>query len=107
MRTLIILLCLLVSLRTWAARELEWDDLVPADYDANAVYEQLFSKIYGDKPPEDVDDGDARGEHDLFGLCRQEAQGGKRVTSYGFGDPEGRVSPALELAREFRGLLGR
>ena len=62
MRTLIILLCLLVSLPTWAARELEWDDLVPADYDANAVYEQLFSKIYGDKPPEDVDDGDARGE---------------------------------------------
>ena len=39
MRSLIICLCLLVSLPGWAARELEWDDLVPADYDVNQVYE--------------------------------------------------------------------
>ena len=62
MRSLIIFLCLLISLPGWAARELEWDDLVPADYDVNAVYEGLFSEIYGDQPPEDIDDGDARGE---------------------------------------------
>ena len=37
-----------------AAKVMEWDDLVPADYDPNTIYEQLFRDIYGDQPPEDV-----------------------------------------------------
>lgn len=65
MRYLITALCLVVSLPAMAAKVMEWDDLVPADYDPNTVYEQLFRDIYGDRPPEDVADGDPRGERML------------------------------------------
>lgn len=62
MRNLIAVLCLVVSLPSAAAKVMEWDDLVPGDYNPERVYEQLFSDIYGDKPPEDISDEDPRGQ---------------------------------------------
>ncbi len=62
MRVFTILLCLTLSLPAMAARELEWDDLVPEGYEPQKVYGALFDEIYGDKEPDDIEDGDDKGE---------------------------------------------
>ncbi|MED5238809.1 MAG: DUF3299 domain-containing protein [Pseudomonadota bacterium] len=62
MRVFTILLCLTLSLPAMAARELEWDDLVPEGYEPQEVYGALFDEIYGDKEPDDIEDGGDKGE---------------------------------------------
>ncbi|MCG8393510.1 MAG: DUF3299 domain-containing protein [Pseudomonadales bacterium] len=62
MRVFVTLLCLLVSLPSLAARTLEWEELVPGDYDPAKIYGRLFEEIYGDEAPESVADEDSRGQ---------------------------------------------
>lgn len=105
MRYLIAVLCLVLCVPATAAKTMEWDDLVPADYDPNAVYERLFSDIYGDQPPEDVADGDPRGERMLDAIDKvwREAPlkadlDGAEVRLPGFGVP---LDGDNEYVREF------
>lgn len=105
MRYLITALCLAVSLPAMAAKVMEWDDLVPADYDSNMVYEQLFRDIYGDQPPEDVADGDPRGERMLDAIDKAWREAplkadldGTEVRLPGFGVP---LDGDDEYVREF------
>ena len=63
MRFLIALLCFACSLPSVAANEIEWDALVPQDYDPSAIYSSLFDEIYGEQQaPDGIADGDSRGE---------------------------------------------
>lgn len=107
MRCLIALLCLLVGAPALAvnATVMEWDDLVPADYDPNIVYERLFDDIYGDRPPEEVEDGDPSGERMLDAIDKAWREAplkadldGKVVRLPGFGVP---LDGDNEYVREF------
>ncbi len=105
MRYLIAALCLIISLPAMAAKVMEWDDLVPADYDPNTVYEALFNDIYGDQPPENVADDDPRGQQMLDAIDKAWREAplkaeldGTAVRLPGFGVP---LDGDDEYVREF------
>ena len=63
MRFLIAVFCFTCSLSSMAANEIEWEALVPQDYDPSAIYSSLFDEIYGEQQaPDGIADGDSRGE---------------------------------------------
>ena len=63
MRVAIALCCLLVSMASHATRQLEWEELVPADYDPSQISSEIFDRIYGENAaPDSIADGDDKGQ---------------------------------------------
>ncbi|MCG8437207.1 MAG: DUF3299 domain-containing protein [Pseudomonadales bacterium] len=106
MRVLTFCLALMLSLSAQAARQLEWEELVPDGYYPATIYGDLFDEIYGEEQaPDAIADGGDRGERmmDAIDKAWREAPlksslDGLQVRLPGYGVP---LDGDEEYVREF------